>query len=104
LLISAKVTLVTCFASNASNILWYISISWWLVEWPGINSDWNLYNSLFSCTLNANKAVGPDIIINRMLVSVNEEISKPFCSLFNQFLREKSISIGLENRPCNPFV
>jgi hypothetical protein len=30
------------------------------------------------CTLNANKAVGPDIISNRMLVSVKEEISKPF--------------------------
>jgi hypothetical protein len=29
------------------------------------------------CTLNANKAVGPDIISNRMLVSVKEEISKP---------------------------
>jgi hypothetical protein len=28
------------------------------------------------CTLNANKAVGPDIISNRMLVSVKEEISK----------------------------
>jgi hypothetical protein len=26
----------------------YRSISWWLVEWPGINPDWNLYNSLFS--------------------------------------------------------
>jgi hypothetical protein len=31
------------------------------------------------CTLNANKAVGPDIISNRMLVSVKEEISKPLC-------------------------
>ena len=28
------------------------------------------------CTLNANKAVGPDIISNRMLVSVKEKISK----------------------------
>ena len=28
------------------------------------------------CTLNANNAVGPDIISNRMLVSVKEEISK----------------------------
>ena len=41
------------------------------------------------CTLNANKAVGPDIISNRMLVSVKEEISKPLCSLFNKSLREK---------------
>ena len=38
------------------------------------------------CTLNANKAVGPDIISNRMLVSVKEEISKPLCSLFNKSL------------------
>ena len=56
------------------------------------------------CTLNANKAVGPDIISNRMLVSVKEEISKPLCSLFNKSLPWKSISIGLENRLCNPFV
>jgi hypothetical protein len=41
------------------------------------------------CTLNANKAVGPDIISNRMLVSVKEDISKPLCSLFNKSLREK---------------
>jgi hypothetical protein len=41
------------------------------------------------CTLNANKAVGPDRISNRMLVSVKEEISKPLCSLFNKSLREK---------------
>jgi hypothetical protein len=41
------------------------------------------------CTLNANKTVCPDIISNRMLVSVKEEISKPLCSLFNKSLREK---------------
>jgi hypothetical protein len=41
------------------------------------------------CTLNANKAVGPDIISNRMLASVKEEISKPLCILFNKSLREK---------------
>jgi hypothetical protein len=41
------------------------------------------------CTLNANKAVSPDIISNRMLVSVKKEISKPLCSLFNKSLREK---------------
>jgi hypothetical protein len=41
------------------------------------------------CTLNANKAVGPDIISNMMLVSVKEEILKPLCSLFNKSLREK---------------
>jgi hypothetical protein len=35
------------------------------------------------------EAVGPDIISNRMLVSVKEEISKPLCSLFNVSLREK---------------
>ena len=41
------------------------------------------------CTLNANKAVGPDIISNRMLASVKEEIWKPLCILFNKSLREK---------------
>ena len=41
------------------------------------------------CTLNANKAGGPDIISNRMLVSVKEEISKRLCSLFNKSLLEK---------------
>ena len=44
------------------------------------------------CTLNANKAVGPDIISNRMLVSVKEEISKPLCSLFNKSLRDWKIA------------
>jgi hypothetical protein len=30
-------------------------------------------------TFDANKAVGPDIITNKMLIAVNVQISKPLC-------------------------
>ena len=40
-------------------------------------------------TLDKNKAVGPDIISNRMLLAVRNEVSKPLCLLFNKSLREK---------------
>lgn len=40
-------------------------------------------------TLNVNKAVGPDIISNKMLISVKNVISKPLCMLFNKFLQER---------------
>jgi hypothetical protein len=39
-------------------------------------------------TLNANKAVGPDIITTNMLIAVNVQISKPFCMLFNKSLHQ----------------
>lgn len=38
--------------------------------------------------LNANKAVGPDIISNRMLLAVKDQVSKPLCLLFNKSLQE----------------
>jgi hypothetical protein len=34
-------------------------------------------------TLDANKAVGPDIISNKMLSAVKVQSSKPLCMLFN---------------------
>jgi hypothetical protein len=34
-------------------------------------------------TLDANKAVGQDIISNKMLIAVKVQISKPLCMLFN---------------------
>lgn len=40
-------------------------------------------------TLNANKAVIPDIISNKMSISVKNVISKPLCMLFNKFLQER---------------
>lgn len=40
-------------------------------------------------TLNINKAVGPDCISNRMLVSVKDVISNPLSILFNKSLRQK---------------
>ena len=38
--------------------------------------------------LNVNKATGPDIISNKMLKSVSEEISVPLSILFNRSFRE----------------
>jgi hypothetical protein len=35
-------------------------------------------------TLDANKAVGPDIISNKMLIAVKVQITKPLCMLFNK--------------------
>ena len=40
-------------------------------------------------TLDVEKAVGPDIISNRMLLAVRNQISKPLCLLFNRSLRDK---------------
>ena len=40
-------------------------------------------------TLDVNKAVGPDIVSNRMLLAVRNEISKPLCLLFNKSLNDK---------------
>jgi hypothetical protein len=37
-------------------------------------------------TLDANKAVGPDIISNKILIAVKVQISKPLCMLFNKSL------------------
>jgi hypothetical protein len=39
-------------------------------------------------TLDANKAVGPDIISNNMLIAVKVQISKPLCMLFNKSLHQ----------------
>jgi hypothetical protein len=39
-------------------------------------------------TLDANKAVGPDIISNKMLIAVKVQISKPLCMLFNKSLHQ----------------
>ena len=39
-------------------------------------------------TLDANKAVGPDIISNKMLIAVNGQISKPLCMLFDKSLHQ----------------
>ena len=41
-------------------------------------------------TLDANKAVGPDIISNKMFISVKVQISKPLCMLFNKSLHQNS--------------
>jgi hypothetical protein len=35
-------------------------------------------------TLDSNKAVGPDIISNKMLIAVKNEVAKPLCLLFNK--------------------
>ena len=35
-------------------------------------------------TLDPNKAVGPDIISNTMLIAVKNEVAKPLCLLFNK--------------------
>ena len=45
-------------------------------------------------TLDSNKAVGPDIISNRMLLAVKHEVSKPLCMLFNKSLQEKVFLIS----------
>jgi hypothetical protein len=37
-------------------------------------------------TLDANKAVGPDIISNNMMIAAYVQISKPLCLLFNKSL------------------
>jgi hypothetical protein len=39
-------------------------------------------------TLNVDKAVGHDIISNRMLLAVKNEIAKPLSMLFNRSLQE----------------
>ena len=41
-------------------------------------------------TFDVNKAVGPDIISNRMLYAVRNQIAKPLCLLFNTSLRDKT--------------
>jgi hypothetical protein len=38
--------------------------------------------------LDANKAVGPDIISNKMLIAVKVQISKPLCMLLNKSLHQ----------------
>ncbi|KAK6183707.1 hypothetical protein SNE40_011134 [Patella caerulea] len=44
-------------------------------------------------TLDANKAVGPDIISNKMLIASTHEVSKPLCMLFNKSLADKCFPI-----------
>ena len=39
-------------------------------------------------TLDANKAVGPDIIGNKMLIAVKVQISKPLWMLFHKYLHQ----------------
>jgi hypothetical protein len=39
-------------------------------------------------TLDANKAVGPDIISNNMMIAAYVQISKPLCMLFNKSLHQ----------------
>jgi hypothetical protein len=39
-------------------------------------------------TLDPNKAVGPNIISNKMLIAVNVQISKQLCMLFNKSLHQ----------------
>jgi hypothetical protein len=39
-------------------------------------------------TLDTNKAVGTDIISNKMLIAVKVQISKPLCMLFNKSLHQ----------------
>lgn len=48
-------------------------------------------------TINVNKAVGPDTISNRMLVSVKLDISKPLCMLFNKSLQERTFPSDWKN-------
>ncbi|CAC5417472.1 unnamed protein product [Mytilus coruscus] len=40
-------------------------------------------------TLDANKAVGPDIVSNRMSLAVRNKMSKPLCLLFDKFLNDR---------------
>ena len=40
--------------------------------------------------LDSNKATGPDKISNKMLISIQNEITKPLCLLFNKSLRLKN--------------
>jgi hypothetical protein len=44
-------------------------------------------------TLDANKAVGPDIISNKMLIAVKVQISKPLCMLFNKSLHQNIFAL-----------
>jgi hypothetical protein len=54
-------------------------------------------------TLNANKAVGPDIITTNMLIAVNVQISKPFCMLFNKSLHQNSFPTDWKLAHVIPF-
>jgi hypothetical protein len=37
--------------------------------------------------LDSNKATAPDKISNKMIISINNQIAKPLCLLFNKFVR-----------------
>jgi hypothetical protein len=39
-------------------------------------------------TLDANKAVAPDTLSNKMLIAITVQISKPICMLFNNSLHQ----------------
>ena len=39
-------------------------------------------------TLDANKAVAPDTLRNKMLIAITVQISKPICMLFNNSLHQ----------------
>lgn len=39
--------------------------------------------------LNPNKAIGPDLISNKMLIAVKSEIARPLCMLFNKSLKQQ---------------
>jgi hypothetical protein len=55
-------------------------------------------------TLNVDKAVGHDIISNRMLLAVKIEIAKPLSLLFNRSMQEMLFSRSVENCTCHCFV
>ena len=47
--------------------------------------------------LDPNKAVGPDIISNKMLIAVKNEVAKPLCLLFNKSFQCKIFPNNWEN-------
>ena len=55
-------------------------------------------------TLNVDKAVGHDIISNRMLLAVKNEIAKPLSLLFNRSIQEMFFSRSVGNCICYCFV
>ena len=55
-------------------------------------------------TLNVDKSVGHDIISNRMLLAVQNEITIPLSLLFNRSIQEMFFSRSVENCTCYCFV
>ena len=55
-------------------------------------------------TLNVDKSVGHDIISNRMLLALQNEITIPLSLLFNRSIQEMFFSRSVENCTCNCFV